>query len=227
MATSTELVLTRHGETEWHTENRYAGVSDVQLTERGRAQAAWLAEWALRTRPDAVVCSALRRAFETARPAACALGLEPVVVDGLREVAFGIAEGRTLAELSADTEGAGVVSRFREDPAAHPFPGSEAPADAAARGAGCLRDIARSHSGATVLVVAHSTMLRLALCALLGIDVGRYRSVFPLLGNGTLTRLRIDHGRPTDDGTAALLSFNVPLRADPIPSSDGSLRRVS
>ncbi|NUT12685.1 MAG: histidine phosphatase family protein, partial [Nonomuraea sp.] len=42
----TDLVLVRHGETVWHAENRYAGTSDVDLTERGRDQAAMLAAWA-------------------------------------------------------------------------------------------------------------------------------------------------------------------------------------
>ena len=42
----TELVLVRHGETEWHADNRYAGRSDVALTPRGHEQAADLARWA-------------------------------------------------------------------------------------------------------------------------------------------------------------------------------------
>ncbi|WP_248966102.1 histidine phosphatase family protein [Sphaerisporangium perillae] len=41
----TQLVLVRHGETVWHAENRYAGLSDIELTPRGHAQAAQLAAW--------------------------------------------------------------------------------------------------------------------------------------------------------------------------------------
>ena len=43
---STTLYVVRHGETEWHAENRYAGVSDVGLTETGREQAERLGRWA-------------------------------------------------------------------------------------------------------------------------------------------------------------------------------------
>lgn len=217
----TLLVLTRHGQTVWHRENRYAGVSDVDLTDVGRRQAESLAEWVRASPPDAIVCSPVRRALETAQPSAAVLGLAPVVMEGLREVSFGVAEGRTLAELEHDSDGPDMVRRFRSDPVAHPFPGADAPAAAAERGAGALREVATSYAGQTVLVVAHNTLLRLALCSLLGIDVSRYRTVFPVLDNGTLTRLRI-----AQDGAASLLSFNAPLLTTPIPSLDGPPRRV-
>ncbi|MFD0853182.1 phosphoglycerate mutase family protein, partial [Actinomadura adrarensis] len=47
---STTLYLVRHGQTEWHAENRYAGISDVALTETGRDQAERLGRWAAATR---------------------------------------------------------------------------------------------------------------------------------------------------------------------------------
>lgn len=203
---STLLVLTRHGQTVWHRENRYAGVSDIDLTATGREQAAQLAQWAQAHRPDAIVCSPVRRAVETAAPSAQVLGLTPTVVPDLREVSFGVAEGRTLAELEADDED--MVRRFRHDPVAHPFRDADQPAGAATRGAAALRQVAADHAGRTVLVVAHNTLLRLALCSLLGIDVSSYRTVFPRLDNGTLTDLRI----AVKDGAASLLSFNVPLQ---------------
>lgn len=224
---STLLVLTRHGQTVWHRENRYAGVSDIDLTELGHRQAAALAEWTRSTRPDAIVCSPVRRARETAGPSADVLGVDPEVVEGLREVSFGVAEGLTLAELERETNGHDIVRRFRHDPAAHPFPGADAPDLAADRGAAALRHVAAEHLDRTVLVVAHNTLLRLALCSLLGIEVSRYRTVFPRLDNGALTHLRL-----TRDGPASLLSFNVPLQFDvplqtaPIPSLDGPPRRV-
>jgi probable phosphoglycerate mutase len=113
------LLLTRHAETVWHAENRYAGTSDVDLTPHGEAQAQRLAAW-VRTRTiDAIVCSPVRRARETAAPSARAAGIEIEVDDDLREVGFGVAEGRTLAELDPD-----VVARLRADPVAHPCPGA-------------------------------------------------------------------------------------------------------
>jgi probable phosphoglycerate mutase len=214
----TTLLLARHGQTVWHAENRYAGGdSDVDLTPTGVEQARALAGFVRDRGADAVVVSPVRRAQETAAPAAAALGVEVVVVEDLREVRFGIVEGRTLAEVAAEEpDGAGIVERFRADPVAHPFPGAEPPADAADRCARALRAVASGAPGATVLVVAHNTLLRLGLCVLIGLPVARYRHVFPRLDNAAVTEIALhpDPGRP-----AALLSLNVPCPpAEPAPA---------
>lgn len=202
----TRLVPTRHGQTVWHRENRYAGSSDIDLTDTGRQQADRLAAWTRVNRPAAVVSSPLGRALATARPSAAVIGSVPVVVDDLREVDFGMAEGRTLSELRADDPD--MVARFRRDPVTHHFPGADPPAAAAKRASEALRGVAAEYPGAIVLVVAHNTLIRLALCQLLGIDVRTYRQVFPGLDNGTLTELAVG---AAEDGPASLLSFNVPL----------------
>jgi probable phosphoglycerate mutase len=197
---STTLFLARHGQTEWHAENRYAGISDVALTETGRDQAERLGRWASTTNVDAVWASPLSRARATAAPAASALGL-PIAIDGdLTEVDFGAAEGHTLAELPrAD------VDAFLADPVNGAFPGAEDPLKAVERGMTALRRIAYRHTGERVLVVAHNTLLRLTLCGLLGISPSSYRTVFPQVRNCAITEIRIT-GQAT-----ALMSFNVPV----------------
>ncbi|MFF7068341.1 histidine phosphatase family protein [Streptomyces pseudovenezuelae] len=207
MSTSTTLLLARHGQTIWHAENRYAGVSDIGLTDEGRAQAEALGRWAAVHRPDAVWTSPLSRAIATADPACRALGVTPHREPGLRECDFGVVEGRTLAEFAAEVPDA--AEAFRADPVAFPFPGAEDPAAAAARGTAALRRVAAAHPGERVLVVAHNTLLRLALCALLSIPLGEYRRVFPRLRNAAITELRLD-----EHGSAALLSLNVPCEQD-------------
>ncbi|MFI0353054.1 histidine phosphatase family protein [Actinomadura sp. 9N407] len=197
---STTLFLARHGQTVWHAENRYAGVSDIALTATGREQAERLGVWAKTAALDAVWASPLKRARATAAPAATALGL-PVTVDGdLTEVDFGSAEGRTLAEMPP-----AEVAAFRADPVTGAFPGGENPGKAAVRGATALRRIASRHGGGRVLVVAHNTLLRLTLCELIGIAPARYRALFPQVGNCAITELRVD-GTDT-----ALISYNAPL----------------
>ncbi|MFC0041734.1 histidine phosphatase family protein [Actinomadura rayongensis] len=196
---STALFLVRHGQTIWHAENRYAGVSDVALTDTGREQAERLGGWAAGAKLDAVWCSPLGRTRVTAEPAARAAGCVPRVDGELAEVDFGVAEGRTLAELPP-----AAVAAFRADPVTGAFEGAENPLDAAARGARALRRIAAEHDEGRVLVVAHNTLLRLALCELLGIAPGRYRTVFPALRNCALTEIRVD-----GDATG-LLSYNLP-----------------
>jgi broad specificity phosphatase PhoE len=207
--TAKELTLVRHGQTVWHAENRYAGISDVPLDDTGRAQAAALAEWARRQQFDVIACSPVSRARATAAPVADALGLSPEIVPELREVDYGMAEGRTLAELrESDPD---VAAAFMADPVRHVFPGAEPPAAAAERVLGALRALIERHRGASVLVVGHNTVLRLALCSWLGIPLARYRAVLPRLDNAAATRLRL----PADpEQSPALLALNVPTRTD-------------
>ncbi|MEE1749681.1 MULTISPECIES: histidine phosphatase family protein [unclassified Streptomyces] len=200
------LLLARHGQTVWHAENRYAGVSDIALTDEGRRQARQLGDWAARNGVDAIWTSTLSRAIETARPACEALGLTPRRAHELRECDFGEVEGRTLAEFAAGQPE--WAREYRADPVAHPFPGAEDPRAAAARGAAALRRIAAGHPGQRVLVVAHNTLLRLVLCELLSIPLGAYRRVFPRLLNGAVSELRIG------EQGGALLSLNVPCAPD-------------
>jgi 2,3-bisphosphoglycerate-dependent phosphoglycerate mutase len=201
----TELTLVRHGRTIWHAGNRYAGSSDVPLDDVGRAQAQALARWAAAHPHDAVACSPLRRARQTATTVADVLGLHPEVTPALREMDFGIAEGRTLTEVGQRYPWSATA--FLDDPVRNPFPGAEPPEQVAERVIGGLRALADRHIGSSVLVVGHNTALRLALCTWLGIPLSRYRDVLPRLENAAVTRLRVP---PDPTRPPALLCLNVP-----------------
>lgn len=199
----TILYLVRHGETTWHAENRYAGSTDVALTEVGFAQAKWLARWADGQPIDAVYASDLSRAVATATPTATVLGLKIGVDPALREVDFGQGEGLTSAEMTVSfPDGA---ARFVAHPATSPLPGGESGADAAGRAWDALERIVAQHPAGTVLVVMHSTLMRLILCRALGIQLDRYRSVFPAVLNVGITTVSWT-GHST-----ALLGYNVPI----------------
>jgi probable phosphoglycerate mutase len=199
----TRIVLVRHGETIWHAENRYAGVSDISLTLDGLKQAEMLGRWAANAGLSGIWVSPLTRAITTVEPTAQATKLEPKIDARLREIDFGQAEGKTLAEL--ETEFPGEVRAFKSDPVAHPFPGGENPWDTALRAVDCFRDIAQVHPGQRVLVVAHNTLLRLALCQILEIPLRTYRTVFPSIRSCALTEIQIAGGE------TSLLQYNAPL----------------
>ncbi|MFC7218358.1 histidine phosphatase family protein [Streptomyces polyrhachis] len=197
----TTLFLARHGETLWHEGNRYAGVSNVGLTGRGLEQAEALGVWAGKAELDGVWASPLSRARLTATPAARAAGVELRVDEGLTELDFGTAEGRTLAEVEVDEPAA--VAAFRADPVGSPLPGEEDPRAAARRGVAALWRIAQEFPRGRVLVVWHGTLMRLVLSELLGMPLENYRRVLPDMRNGALTELRL-----TPPDGVALLSFN-------------------
>jgi len=198
----TDFLLVRHGETVWHAENRYAGRTDVPLTDRGREQAAALAAWAATAGLTAVRSSPLSRARLTAAPAAAACGLAAGTDERLSELDFGQGEGLTREEMRRRFPER--LAAFLTDPVEHHLPDGEDPRLAAERAADCLAELAREQPRGRILVVAHSTLLRVLLCRLLGIPLADYRRVFPLLHNGALTEIRIE------DGHTALLSFNTP-----------------
>ena len=120
----------------------------------------------------------------------------------LRELDFGEGEWLTSAEMTARFPAARAA--FLDDPVAHPLPGGEDPVAAAHRFTECLQEIAEKHHDGRVLVVAHSSAIRLALCRLLGVPLAEYRRLFPSLRNCALTELRLRPER------AALLQFNTP-----------------
>ena len=98
-----EVVLVRHGETEWSRGGRHTGRTDVGLTEHGREQAAGVGA-ALRDRHFALVLtSPLGRALETCRIAG--FGDRAVQRDELMEWDYGAYEGRTTSEVREERPG--------------------------------------------------------------------------------------------------------------------------
>ncbi|MFJ8749196.1 histidine phosphatase family protein [Streptomyces sp. NPDC102441] len=197
---SLHVMLVRHGESVWHAENRYAGVSDIDLSERGRAQAAQLASWAGRAELTAVWSSPMRRCRQTAEGSAASAGLPLVLEPRLREVDFGVAEGMTRAEMRERLPGA--LKAFEADPVGSHFPEGEDPSAVGERYADVLSGLRAGHQDGRVLVVAHSTAIRLTLCRLLGVPLRDYRRVFPHLANCALNELILR------DGTSSLLALN-------------------
>lgn len=203
----TDLTLVRHGETVWHAEHRYAGSSDVPLTDRGRQQAERLAGWAKQADLDAVWTSPLARAHDTADVVARATGLDARADERLAELDYGEAEGLTSTEM---TERFGETRQaFEQDPVAHHLPGGEDPRHAVDRLMACLTSLADEYPDGRVLVVAHGTAKRLVLCHLLGFPLRHYRRHFPTVRNCGVTTVRWNG---TDDpGPVALLEYNVPI----------------
>jgi broad specificity phosphatase PhoE len=96
-----EVVLIRHGETEWSVAGKHTGRTDVPLTERGRLQAQRLAQPLERWQLSLTLTSPLRRASETCELA----GLTGEVDDDLAEWDYGALEGRTTLEIRQDLPG--------------------------------------------------------------------------------------------------------------------------
>ena len=199
----TRLALVRHGETIWNAENRYAGSTDIPLSPRGQEQAEKLAHWVSSVDLAAIWVSPLLRARETVRPSERVTGITARVDSRLREIHFGRGEGLTNAEIRQSFPEA--FAAFESDPVSHPLPGGEDPRDVALRAIECFKEIETIHPRGRVLIVTHNTVIRVALCKLLGVPLSKYRTVFTTIANGALSEIRLQ------DGHFALLKFNAPL----------------
>jgi broad specificity phosphatase PhoE len=188
MTPPVRLLLARHGQTEWHHDNRYAGRSDIALTEIGQREAEALACRAHQEEPVQVICSPLTRAIKTAQPAATACDVVLEIEERLSEIDFGAWEGRTLEEIREDNPS--LVEKFERAPDDAPFPDGEPLLDAATRALEVYRDLHRRYGGQKVLVIAHNTLLRLSLCTMLGIPLRNYRKRLPRIVNAAVSEVR-------------------------------------
>jgi broad specificity phosphatase PhoE len=170
--TMRQILLVRHGETEWNALGRLQGHTDIPLNETGRAQARSLAAGVEGTGIAAVVTSDLARARETGEIVAAALGLgAPAIEPALRERRFGVFEGLTRDECAAQHPEAWRAWQARSGEP----PGAEPQALAVARVAEALVRIAAGEGG-PALVVSHGGVMRLWLMDVLG-------EVVPLIAN--------------------------------------------
>jgi probable phosphoglycerate mutase len=167
------LHLVRHGDTLQAAEGYFAGDIDPPLTDHGRAQADAVGRVAGTLNLAAVYVSPKLRARQTAEPTLRACGLEPVVEDGLREIAYGAWEGRKESEIKASDPEA--YNAWSQDPALVSPPGGESAFSIAARALPCLVRARREHPNGHVMFVSHKATVRVIVCALLGVPLGRFR----------------------------------------------------
>ncbi len=161
LSAPTTLLLCRHGQTTLSVDRRFSGRGEAQLTADGIAQAQLLAA-RVRTQStvDAVVCSPLRRARQTAEIVATALGLSVTEDPALAETDFGDWEGLTLAAVR-ERYPAELDEWFASVDVAPP--GGESFATTAHRVRAARDRLLRDHPGETVAVVSHVTPIKMLL----------------------------------------------------------------
>ncbi|MBW4719359.1 bifunctional RNase H/acid phosphatase [Saccharothrix obliqua] len=164
----TRLLLLRHGQTALSVARRYSGRGNPPLTDLGRRQAEAAAARLAKVADGAVVVtSPLDRARDTAAAVGRALGVAPVVHDGLVEADFGAWEGLTFGEAAErDPE---LHRRWLGDPATPP-PGGESFDQVHRRVRAALDEVLARHAGGLVVLVSHVTPIKSLLR--IGLDTG-------------------------------------------------------
>jgi broad specificity phosphatase PhoE len=166
--------LVRHGDTPQAAEGIFCGELDPALTDPGRMQAERLGRAAAPLGLIALYCSPKLRARQTADPVARATGLQPVLEEGLREIAYGRWDG--LRESAVRAEEPAALAAWHHDPSLVSPPGGETGYDIAARAVPVITRVRERHESGHVMVVSHKATIRVIVCALLGIPLQRFRT---------------------------------------------------
>ena len=170
---NTRIFLIRHGATTLSAEDRFAGATDMALSDTGREQVRHLAERLGGDEITAIYASPLGRTVETARILAEPHGLEVETREALREISHGHWEEMTRAEV--EEQFPAEAAAWEADPYTFAPAGGESGLAVTARALPALLEIVRAHPGGRVLVVSHKATIRLLLSSLLGFDPRRYR----------------------------------------------------
>jgi broad specificity phosphatase PhoE len=189
-----QVVLLRHGETEWSASGQHTSVTDIPLTDRGREQAVAVGRAIAGRRFARVLTSPMERARETCRLAE--LGDRAEVTTDLEEWRYGEYEGRTTPEIREHDPGWTIW------PAG--APGGETPDQVAARADRLLASL--DGVDGDVALVGHGHMLRVVAARWLGLSASDGRLL--KLGTGTVSTLGWEHE------TRAVEAWNVPA---PLP----------
>jgi broad specificity phosphatase PhoE len=194
----TVTLLLRHGQTPMSVQKRYAGRSDVPLTETGVGQAAAAAKRLAPAGIGVIVTSPLQRATRTAQEVAEVTGAPVVTDEGFRETDFGAWEGLTFAEVRQRWPA--EMAAWLADPAVPP-PGGESFAEVSARVTEARHRVLAGREQQTILIVSHVTPIKTLVAAAL------------LAPPAALYRMHLDVAALCEidwyaDGPAVLRSFN-------------------
>ena len=170
----TRLWLVRHAEVEPRYQQTFGGTIDMNLSSRGHAQAATLAEYLYAKLPDAIYASPMKRVQQTLAPLLKNGAPAPTILPGVREVDFGDWTGFNWEQV-------------REKFGVHPYdwldeiergtvPNGESGLQFRARVEPCLFEIIRRHPGGTVAVFCHGGVIRMMLAILLELPLPKTNS---------------------------------------------------
>jgi broad specificity phosphatase PhoE len=168
------LILIRHGETEWNRTGRCQGVADIDLNDTGMRQVGELADSLKDADIRAVYSSDLMRAFRTAREIASRHNLDVNIDKDLREMDQGDLEGLLFEDIRERY--ADVLREWRESPETLRLPGGESLIQVEQRAWNVFERISGLHAGETVVAVSHNLTITALLCRITGVGLRGFRN---------------------------------------------------
>lgn len=184
--------LVRHGEsTDNASGDKYSGITDSPITERGLRQASDIGRALQKENIDRIYTSPMKRAVETARAIQSKTGGMLIIDRRLRELDYGEWEGLTRQEVFARWPS--LYNAYKQDPIMNRPPNSENPQDAAERVLSLWAEIQTSMSlehFSKIVLVTHNSLAKIFVCSILGEQLTQYRE--RRIDNGSITKVIIN-----------------------------------
>jgi broad specificity phosphatase PhoE len=180
----TEIILIRHGETEWNTSETFRGRADIDLDASGLQQAELLGSYLSKEKIDLIYSSPLKRAVKTAEAIARFQNIEVNAVENLNDLDFGEWQGLTLEEVKGKYEE--LYRDWLDTPEQVKIPGGESLQSILDRALPFVEDAVMKCGEGKVALVSHRVVHKVLICALLGLDNSHFWNI--KLDTGAITR---------------------------------------
>ncbi len=186
----TEIILARHGETEWNVAEVFRGRIDVALNETGLKQAELLSEYLSEIKIEAVYSSPLKRALKTAEAIASHHNLEVIITPGLNDLDFGQWQGLSRKEVNEKYPES--YTDWLNRPGRVKIPSGESLDDVRERAMAFVDEVITRHTG-TIVLASHRVVHKVLICALLGLDNSHFWNI--KLDTCAITTFSHENGR--------------------------------
>jgi len=170
-----EVILARHGETDWNVTEVFRGRADISLNEIGLRQAELLGEYLRQTRVSAVYSSPLKRAIRTAEAIADYHTLKVNVVQGLIDFDYG--EWQGLSHQEVKDRYAELYAMWLSHPERVKMPAGESLADVRERATAVVANVVEKYKDGAVVLVSHRVVFKVLICTLLGLDNSHFWNI--------------------------------------------------
>lgn len=168
MCSLIQVVVIRHGRTEWNRIERFRGRADIDLDEMGKRQAEATAKRAAELGISEIYASPLRRTMTTARIISEQLSLTVQPLPGIMDIDFGEWQGLTPEEAAA--RDGNLYMLWREHPHMMTFPSGESLADVSSRASRAVEDVLEQADNKTIAVVSHKVVCQLLILHFIALD---------------------------------------------------------
>jgi len=186
-----EIILARHGETDWNASEIFRGRADIPLNEAGRKQAEMLGGYLGQEEVDFIYSSPLKRAVETAMAIASRRKLEVNAVENLTDFHFGDWQGLSRSEVAEQYPE--LYRDWLDTPEQVKIPGGESLEDVRQRAVSFVEDAIMRCGEGRIVFVSHRVVNKVLICGLMGLDLSHFWNI--KIDTCGLTRFNCGDGR--------------------------------